>query len=772
YVFIDNDDDPSTGGSAAATDIDPALASDSSRGGYDVVLGMQGDTLVGSVWQWSAQRSQYEAATLPPLDALAESGTDQDPLRVLVDTHGYVQLSLLAQPLGLGPRCAANLLVRSTSVDGGGDLDVGVLSPCVSGDSDGDGTPDTLDAAEAGCERDSQCPASALCIEQRCVFPTYCDVDEDCATGESCGSDDVCRAGGGQSCDPDTTCAGGLVCDAAGSCRACASDAECTGGARCAASGRCVSGDPSDGSGPIALAPGEQVQGGAGTCAASPAPGGAAGRAALAISSLLVLLGLLRRRRLALLGAALVWLVSSDARAQVDAERLTPAVTHDGWVSAEGAAVRHPDDRWEFGALLHYAHNPLIIANGDGEVEQALVSSRFGMFLGGSASIGERFALGLGLPVFAQQGDGDPDGFGIGDLRVVPKLALLNDVEDGVGLALAAELRAPTHGGDYSGGADSFAIFPKVILDHRFPGGLRIGANAGVLVRENQDFLNVTSGDELAYAVGVSQRLGGLGGATELGVELDGAVNLSDPGDEEVALEALGFLRHAFSDEWAIQGGVGAGVLEGYGVPTFRVFLGVKFSPTSHDDDHDGVSDSQDQCPEFAEDHDGVLDGDGCPEEDADADHDGVSDENDRCPTGRETINGNADDDGCPDSGEQRVLLDDGEFVVLDTIRFQTGSSEVEPGADKLLDQVALTLRAYPEIEHVRIEGHTDDTGPREVNMALSQQRAFAVKRHLVERGVSPKRLVVRSYGPDRPRDSGSGKRARANNRRVEFIVE
>jgi OmpA-OmpF porin, OOP family len=135
-------------------------------------------------------------------------------------------------------------------------------------------------------------------------------------------------------------------------------------------------------------------------------------------------------------------------------------------------------------------------------------------------------------------------------------------------------------------------------------------------------------------------------------------------------------------------------------------------------------------------------------------------------------VNGSADDDGCPDSGERRVVLDDGEFVVLDTIRFATGSAHVEPSAYPLLDQVALTLRAYPEIEHVRIEGHTDDTGPREVNMALSQQRALSVKRYLVERGVGPKRLVVRSYGPDRPRETGTDNRARARNRRVEFIVE
>jgi OOP family OmpA-OmpF porin len=56
--------------------------------------------------------------------------------------------------------------------------------------------------------------------------------------------------------------------------------------------------------------------------------------------------------------------------------------------------------------------------------------------------------------------------------------------------------------------------------------------------------------------------------------------------------------------------------------------------------------------------------------------------------------------------------------------------------------------------------------------MLLSQQRAVAVKHYLVRRGVSPQRLVVRSYGPDRPRDQGKDSAARAKNRRVEFFVE
>lgn len=771
FVFIDTDDDPRSGGSAVAPEIDAAFTSDASRGGYDRVIGMQAGTTLAAVWAWRDEDGEYALETPAPLAALAESGVDVDPLRLFGDGHGYLQASLDAGPLDVAPTCDARLLVRSSVEGGAADLDVGQLQPCASVDADDNGVIDVIEAPDGACERDAQCPARGLCIDGRCSYPSQCRGEADCAGDETCGVDGICRADGGGGCSADEACSGGLVCVDAFECRACTDDASCADEERCAASGRCVgpgSGSSAgDGDG-VALAPGQQVQGGAGACAL----GAPTSRKSLAAALWLALAGLaalLRRRR----G---VWLVlapllgSREAAAQVDAQRFEPAVTHDGWVNAEGSAVRHPDDAWAFGAWLNYARHPLIIAEGT-DLVSPLVAGRASLDLLGSVSFGERLAVGLGLPVFLQHGDA-ASGAGVGDLRMVPKLALLSDLEDGVGLALAGEVRAPTHGGDFAGGARSLSFIPKLIVDHRFPGGLRIGANVGVTLRENQSYLNVTQGDELVYAAAVGYRFGGLSGRTEIGVELNGGVNLADAGDEEVALEALGFLRHALSPQWQMTGGAGAGVLEGYGVPTWRVFIGASFTPTSHDRDYDGVPDSRDQCVEFAEDRDGVEDADGCPEEDLDGDSDGVSDNDDRCPTEKETINGRDDHDGCPDAGDPRVIFDDGEFVVLDTIRFNTGSADVHPSAHSLLDQVALTLRAYPEIEHIRIEGHTDDTGPRELNMVLSQRRALAVKHYLVRRGVSPRRLTLRSYGPDRPREAGTDRGARAQNRRVEFIVE
>jgi len=470
--------------------------------------------------------------------------------------------------------------------------------------------------------------------------------------------------------------------------------------------------------------------------------------------------------------ALLASLVPVSAAAQVDAQRFKPAATHDGWVGAEGSAVRHPDDRWELGLWLNYAHNPLVTADGNGDLSRRVVGGRLGFDAVLSASLTRRLALGVALPLYAaQSGDANPSGAGLGDLRVVPKLQLLDDLQSGVGLALLAEVRLPTHSGDFSGG-HGVEVVPKLAVDHRYVSGVRIGFNLGVALRAASRFINVDADDELAYAAALGYRFGGPNGKTELGVELDGGIGLHEHDSEELPLEALGYLSHAFNADWEIIGGPGIGVLPGYGVPTVRGFIGLRFTPTSHDQDGDGISDAEDQCPQDAEDRDGIEDADGCPEEDPDFDHDGVADVFDRCPDARETINGFEDEDGCPDSGDPRVTYGDGQFAVLDTIRFHTGSAEIEQSSHSLLDQIALTLKANPEIEHMRVEGHTDDTGPRAFNMQLSEERAHSVRRYLIQRGVNPARLRVHSYGPDRPKEEGTDAAARAKNRRVEFVLE
>ena len=474
---------------------------------------------------------------------------------------------------------------------------------------------------------------------------------------------------------------------------------------------------------------------------------------------------------LALMGLFSWATVARAQTAELDAERFKPAVTHDGWVASEGSDIRPAADPFEFGAFINYGYRPLVITDANGDYSRSVVSGRLGLDLQGSVTLFEPVALGVDLPMFFfQSGYYNPDSVGLGKLRVVPKVQLLKDRRHGIGLALLGEMRLPTHAGDYAGNP-GFEFIPKAALDHRFRNGIRLGANVGVALRESSNYFNVNTGSEFTYAAGIGYRFGGNTGKTEIGLDLNGGVGLVRTNREQLPLELFGYLKHGLSEEWELIGGPSAGLAPGYGIPIVRFFAGIRFAPTSHDRDHDGISDDQDACPDLAEDRDNDQDWDGCPEEDPDADRDGVPDSEDLCPNAKETINGIDDDDGCPDTGDPRVIYEEGKFTVLEAIHFETGRADIKPESHALLDQVALMIKANPDVK-IRVEGHTDDTGPHDLNVRLSQERANSVRTYLVQHGVAPQRVRAVGYGPDKPLQKGTTEEARAKNRRVEFIVD
>jgi OOP family OmpA-OmpF porin len=181
------------------------------------------------------------------------------------------------------------------------------------------------------------------------------------------------------------------------------------------------------------------------------------------------------------------------------------------------------------------------------------------------------------------------------------------------------------------------------------------------------------------------------------------------------------------------------------------------------DSDGDQVVDRLDACPAEAEDRDGHQDGDGCVDGDDDAD--GVADADDRCPRQPETVNGFEDADGCPDEVPPAVKPFTG---TISGIEFQLDSAEITPASFVTLDRAARVLADYPDLR-VEIGGHTDATGTREHNLALSLTRAQAVKSYLAAKGVDPARLRAVGFGRDRPVAGNDTEPGRARNRRIEF---
>jgi len=113
------------------------------------------------------------------------------------------------------------------------------------------------------------------------------------------------------------------------------------------------------------------------------------------------------------------------------------------------------------------------------------------------------------------------------------------------------------------------------------------------------------------------------------------------------------------------------------------------------------------------------------------------------------------------------------EFVanVGDRIFFDFDKSDIRADARSKLDAWADWLKKYPQATAV-IEGHCDERGTREYNLALGERRASAAKSYLVAKGVNAKRLQTISYGKERPAVVGSNEAAWAQNRRAVMVIQ
>ncbi len=118
----------------------------------------------------------------------------------------------------------------------------------------------------------------------------------------------------------------------------------------------------------------------------------------------------------------------------------------------------------------------------------------------------------------------------------------------------------------------------------------------------------------------------------------------------------------------------------------------------------------------------------------------------------------------------QAQQTDRGMVLTLGDVLFDTGRAELKAGAYATLDRLATFLRDNAE-RSLQIEGHTDSTGSDALNMALSQQRADAVRNALLQRGVEGTRIVARGMGKSAPVASNDTAEGRQRNRRVEIVI-
>ncbi len=172
------------------------------------------------------------------------------------------------------------------------------------------------------------------------------------------------------------------------------------------------------------------------------------------------------------------------------------------------------------------------------------------------------------------------------------------------------------------------------------------------------------------------------------------------------------------------------------------------------DTDKDGIPDDKDPCPTVA----GLAAYKGCAI--PDTDKDGVNDELDQCPT----IPGIASNNGCEDL--QPKLNN-----IAAALKFEIGQVNIATKSLQGLDSLVQIMTQYPDTK-LLITGHTDNTGSSKINDPLSLSRAKKVQSYLVKKGLAINRTSITGLADTQPIASNETNKGRAQNRRVDLTIQ
>ncbi|MCB9786649.1 MAG: OmpA family protein [Deltaproteobacteria bacterium] len=298
----------------------------------------------------------------------------------------------------------------------------------------------------------------------------------------------------------------------------------------------------------------------------------------------------------------------------------------------------------------------------------ALVHRQLSAQLGVSIGLLDWLEVSFGLPLLLAQDGADLasfgmpgeslSGFAVGDIRITPKVRLLDPAKaHGFGVALAMSLWAPTGSTPFNSD-DATRARPTLIADWRHASGWKIGFNLGYTLRARRQISNFVSDDTVDWGVALEtptgldslRLLATVYGEQQTVDDRGGSPPFTQPvsGSDSSAAELDMGVRYSPVPALALTAGGGMGLTGSVRSPDWRVFLGIAYATGGADRDQDGVADTDDGCPDVAEDADGFEDADGCP--DPDNDKDGIADGQDKCPDEAEDQDGFEDADGCPDT--------------------------------------------------------------------------------------------------------------------------
>lgn len=353
----------------------------------------------------------------------------------------------------------------------------------------------------------------------------------------------------------------------------------------------------------------------------------------------------------------------------VDIERFRPASDTYGYgVTHSATTLDHL--QMGIGLWTNYSDDPVVLVwegervLGDSDSTDGIINNRAMADLQLGIGLSPYFSFVVDAPVVMYQDGFDPAGAdnpnldselvssGMSDLRVTPKIAMIDLDKYPIGVAILSEFNIPTNDGGSFLSEEEFAATPmlavevadKSVRNREYV--FRMAGNVGIRAREIARFRDLIIHNEFLYRGAV---LIHPAEPFEFGAELIGAVGGPRPAHRPT--EILPYVKLIADNLVVLTTGAGFGINPGLGSPDYRVFLGATiapvFDPASLDADKDGIANKFDICMRQPEDHDDYQDDDGCPE--PDNDKDGVLDTEDRCVNDPEDDDGYRDHDGCPD---------------------------------------------------------------------------------------------------------------------------
>jgi outer membrane protein OmpA-like peptidoglycan-associated protein len=438
------------------------------------------------------------------------------------------------------------------------------------------------------------------------------------------------------------------------------------------------------------------------------------------------------------------------------------------------------------GVLLDYAHNPLVIRSlSDNKNVGSVVSSQLFLHVNAAFALWDRLQINLDLPIaLLQRGDSptaggaafpSPDKAQLGDLRAGLRVRIFGDYHDAFQLGVGGYVYIPTGAKDAFVGTGKVRGQAHLLLGGRAADRVVWSLAAGPQISGTQSFAGVTQGTAINVGAGVGVLLGE---SRHLQIGPEAYASFTVAKDDKSAqdalkratnLEVLLDARYRVIDDLEISLGAGPGLTAGLGTPDFRGVFMIAYTPEQKklvppsDRDGDGITDDVDACPDVK----GVPSEDpkknGCP---PDTDGDGIIDPEDACPNDPGPKDPDPKKNGCP-----TVRVTEQEIIILEQVQFDTGKATIKKVSDELLDKVAKIFREHPEILKVEVQGHTDNQGLPAFNKKLSNDRADAVLKALVKRGIAKTRLVAKGYGQDKPIADNGTDAGRQENRRVQFVI-